>query len=132
ICSWAARLGLGDRTGLRGGGDAGVRQVLDEISAPRPGLCELATDSTLLCRCEEVTTGEVRAAIAEGARNLQAVKLLTRLGMGACQGRNCAPSTAPPLSGAPGQLPPDAGRGNPPPPGQPARRGMLAGRKEEA
>src|SRR5205814_4183841 len=31
---------------------AGVRAVLDELSYPRPGLGELATDATVLCRCE--------------------------------------------------------------------------------
>src|SRR5262249_60753733 len=73
---------------------AGVREALDEISSIRPGLYEIATDKTIVCRCEEVTRAEVRAAVEEGARNLQTVKLLTRLGMGACQGRNCAPSTS--------------------------------------
>lgn len=105
---------------------AGVREVLDVISYPRPGLSDLATDSTLLCRCEEVSRAEVGAAVGEGARDLQAVKLLTRLGMGACQGRNCAPSTALVLNAMTGQSPADAGRINPRPPVKPVTLGTLA------
>ncbi|BCL14568.1 FAD/NAD(P)-dependent oxidoreductase [Micromonospora sagamiensis] len=106
-----------------------VREALDEISYIRPGLSELATDATLLCRCEEVTRAEVRDAIDEGARNLQAVKLRTRLGMGACQGRNCAPSTTGLLCGATGCTPVDAGRINPRPPVKPVTLGTLAGQQ---
>lgn len=69
-----------------------VRQVLDAMSRPRAGLCELAAPDTLVCRCEEVPVAHLDLAIAQGARDLQSVKLLTRLGMGACQGRNCDPS----------------------------------------
>ncbi|HEX4725551.1 MAG TPA: FAD-dependent oxidoreductase [Pseudonocardiaceae bacterium] len=48
------------------------------------------TDDTVVCRCEEVRYGAVRAAVAElGARDARAVKLLTRTGMGWCQGRTC-------------------------------------------
>jgi thioredoxin reductase/bacterioferritin-associated ferredoxin len=105
---------------------AAVRRALDEISYPRPGLYRLATGSTLLCRCEEVTYAEVSAAIREGARDLSAVKLLTRLGMGACQGRNCAPSTAAILRAETGVTYPDAGRVNPRPPVRPVALGALA------
>jgi len=51
----------------------------------------LATPETLICRCEEVTFGQVEAALAESAREVGAVKRRTRLGMGRCQGRYCAP-----------------------------------------
>jgi NADPH-dependent 2,4-dienoyl-CoA reductase/sulfur reductase-like enzyme len=105
---------------------ASVRKALDEISYPRPGLYELATDTTILCRCEEVTRAEVRIAVREGARDLQAVKLLTRLGMGACQGRTCAPSTAAVLCAEAGCALADAGRINPRPPVKPVTLGALA------
>jgi hydrogen cyanide synthase HcnB len=109
---------------------AGVREALDEISSIRPGLCDLAAGSTVMCRCEEVTRAEVRAALDEGARDLQAVKLLTRLGMGACQGRNCAPSTAALLSVATGRPVQCAGRINPRPPVKPVTLGTLARQQE--
>jgi len=47
------------------------------------------TDDVIVCRCEEVTLGEVRRAIREGAVDVRGVKLRTRAGMGLCQGRTC-------------------------------------------
>jgi bacterioferritin-associated ferredoxin len=111
---------------------AGVRAGLDEISAVRPGLCELATDATVVCRCEEVSCGEVLAAVAEGARDLQAVKLLSRLGMGACQARNCAPSAAGLICAETGRPPGEVGRVNPRPPVKPVTLGTLARLQKEA
>ncbi len=52
-------------------------------------LGELLTDDTVLCRCEEITVGEMRRAVAEGATSLNAVRMVTRAGMGRCQGRMC-------------------------------------------
>ncbi|MFJ2768672.1 NAD(P)/FAD-dependent oxidoreductase [Streptomyces sp. NPDC087300] len=58
--------------------------------APRPGWTDWLTDDTDVCRCEEVPAGRVREAVAEyGARDARTVKLLTRAGMGWCQGRVC-------------------------------------------
>jgi NADPH-dependent 2,4-dienoyl-CoA reductase/sulfur reductase-like enzyme len=105
---------------------ARVREGLDTISYIRPGLHEIASDETILCRCEEVTRADVQAAVDQGARDLQAVKLLTRLGMGACQGRTCAPSAAATLCAATGCAPSDAGRINPRPPVKPVTLGTLA------
>jgi NAD(P)H-nitrite reductase large subunit len=42
-----------------------------------------------LCRCEEVTEKEIRAAIQAGARSVTEIKRWTRAGMGICQGRSC-------------------------------------------
>ncbi len=52
-------------------------------------LGSLLTDDTVLCRCEEITVGEVRQAAREGASTLNAVRMVTRAGMGRCQGRMC-------------------------------------------
>ena len=46
-------------------------------------------DERVICRCEEVTLGEIRKAIREGARDLDAVKRMTRAGMGLCQNKTC-------------------------------------------
>ena len=51
-------------------------------------------DSTLLCRCEEISFGSVRAQIRAGRDTLAALKRNTRLGMGRCQGRYCAVTAA--------------------------------------
>lgn len=60
------------------------------------------TDDTVVCRCEEVSVGEVREAVRElGASEPRAVKLAVRPGMGLCQGRVCGYATACLVSGAP-------------------------------
>ena len=47
-------------------------------------------DDTVVCRCEEVTAGRLREAVDElGVTDLRTAKLLTRCGMGWCQGRIC-------------------------------------------
>jgi NADPH-dependent 2,4-dienoyl-CoA reductase/sulfur reductase-like enzyme len=65
--------------------------MLNTLFAPRPGLNTIVTDETIICRCEEVLAGEVRAAVAQGASNLDALKTWTRVGQGPCQGRTCGP-----------------------------------------
>jgi thioredoxin reductase len=49
---------------------------------------------TQICRCEEVTVADVTGAVALGARDARAVKLLARPGMGWCQGRICGSAVA--------------------------------------
>jgi NADPH-dependent 2,4-dienoyl-CoA reductase/sulfur reductase-like enzyme len=52
-------------------------------------------EDTLVCRCEEVTAGEVRTAVDDlGATDARTAKLLSRAGMGWCQGRVCGYATA--------------------------------------
>lgn len=51
-------------------------------------------DETIICRCERVTAGQLRAEIAGGLISLAALKKATRAGMGPCQGRFCAASVA--------------------------------------
>ena len=50
----------------------------------------------IVCRCEEVTEGEILHAIKSNppARNIDAVKRRTRSGMGRCQGGFCQPTIA--------------------------------------
>jgi NAD(P)H-nitrite reductase large subunit len=46
-------------------------------------------DDRIICRCEEVTLGQIRGAIRDGARDLDAVKRMTRAGAGLCQNKSC-------------------------------------------
>lgn len=46
-------------------------------------------DNIYVCRCEEVTVGDIKRAIARGADSLRAIKLHTHAGMGVCQGMTC-------------------------------------------
>ncbi|KOV61860.1 NAD(P)/FAD-dependent oxidoreductase [Streptomyces sp. MMG1121] len=69
--------------------------ALDTVYTPPAGWADRIPDATVVCRCEEVTAGEVRTAVrALGAGDLRTAKLLTRAGMGWCQGRMCAPAVA--------------------------------------
>ncbi len=63
----------------------------------------------IICRCEGVTEGEVRAAIRSrvGARTLDGIKRRTRSGMGRCQGGFCTPRLIE-ILGAELGLPPEA------------------------
>ncbi len=80
-----------------------LASALQAIYAFRPGLTTLAKDDTLLCRCEEVTYGQVKQALADGAADLHQVKLHTRAGMGYCQSRFCSVLIAPLIAQATGQ-----------------------------
>jgi len=48
------------------------------------------TDETIICRCEEVKYSKLKFAVTElGATDSRTAKLLSRCGMGMCQGRIC-------------------------------------------
>ncbi|MEV7596133.1 NAD(P)/FAD-dependent oxidoreductase [Kitasatospora sp. NPDC089797] len=67
---------------------------------PGPGWTGWLRPDTDVCRCEEVPVARIREAVEElGAGDPRTVKLLTRAGMGWCQGRMCGPAVAR-LSGA--------------------------------
>ncbi|MCV2350290.1 FAD-dependent oxidoreductase [Paucibacter sp. Y2R2-4] len=63
-------------------------ELLRSRFALRPELLQLAEAKTLVCRCEDVSLGELK-----GQRSWRDAKLQTRCGMGACQGRICGPIT---------------------------------------
>ena len=70
------------------GRQAAFRSALHRLHAVGPGIYELATTDTVVCRCEELTAGELDAAISSST-DVNTVKALTRVGMGMCQGRSC-------------------------------------------
>lgn len=55
-----------------------------------------------MCRCEGVTAGEIRQAVATGWNDLHGTKAATRAGMGPCQGRECGHIVAALAAPAPG------------------------------
>ncbi|MGW7414244.1 FAD/NAD(P)-dependent oxidoreductase [Streptomyces sp. NPDC054863] len=83
-----------------------LRRFADAMAAahaPGPGWVHWLHSDTDVCRCEEVTAGQVREAVGDlGARDVRTVKLLTRAGMGWCQGRMCGPAVALLAGGAAG------------------------------
>lgn len=69
------------------------RAFLRSLFAPDPEIFNVP-DETLVCRCECVSAGDIRKAVAEGFREVNEVKRVTRCGMGQCQGRMCGPALA--------------------------------------
>jgi hypothetical protein len=65
-----------------------VRPFLNALFKPRPQVFAPA-DETIVCRCEEITAGEIRALAAVGRPGPNQIKAATRAGMGPCQGRQC-------------------------------------------
>lgn len=47
------------------------------------------SDTTLVCRCEELTLGQLREYIRKGYQTVDEIKRISRAGMGPCQGRTC-------------------------------------------
>jgi NADPH-dependent 2,4-dienoyl-CoA reductase/sulfur reductase-like enzyme len=62
--------------------------VLARSFTLRSELRAMASDDTIVCRCEDVPYGEVRQY-----RSWRSAKLQTRCGMGPCQGRVCGAAT---------------------------------------
>ncbi|WP_405422459.1 FAD-dependent oxidoreductase [Streptomyces erythrochromogenes] len=77
---------------------ARLRAFADAMGAahrPGEGWTGWLRDDAVVCRCEEVPAGRIREAADDlGARDARTVKLLTRAGMGWCQGRMCGPAVA--------------------------------------
>jgi len=53
------------------------------------GIADSISDDTIVCRCERVTAGEIRAEIRAGVRDMNILKATVRSGMGACGGKTC-------------------------------------------
>jgi bacterioferritin-associated ferredoxin len=71
---------------------ARLRPFSDAIAglmAQRPSQVTAIPPETIVCRCEDVSRGEIDAAIAAGANDIHQLKHFTRCGMGPCQGRYC-------------------------------------------
>jgi NADPH-dependent 2,4-dienoyl-CoA reductase/sulfur reductase-like enzyme len=60
------------------------------LKRPR-SLWALADDATAICRCENVTLGDLRFAFAAGHGAPNTIKRATRAAMGWCGGRTCLP-----------------------------------------
>lgn len=68
-------------------------------------------DALMICRCEGVSAGELRANhVKTGAAEMNRLKAFTRVGMGRCQGRVCGAVAAEILAEKTGRSLPDVGR----------------------
>jgi NADPH-dependent 2,4-dienoyl-CoA reductase/sulfur reductase-like enzyme len=101
------------------------RAALDEVSRLRIGLTTLATPDTIVCRCEELTQAEIATGISFGGNAVRTLKVMTRLGMGPCQGRMCWPAIARWMAAATGKTMEDIGPLSARPPITPLTLGDL-------
>lgn len=86
----------------------------------------MSDNDLIICRCEEVTKGDILEAIADGMSTVSGVKRATRAGMGLCQAQTCGRLVAGIVAQATGkpqaQCEPITAR----PPARPVPMGVLA------
>lgn len=103
-----------------------IRPFLDALYRPGDGFRIPEDDTTLVCRCEEVTTGEIKAIADLGCAGPNQMKSFCRAGMGPCQGRLCALTVTEILSRANGAHPEKVGDFRRRPPVKPLSLKALA------
>jgi len=102
------------------------RQGLEQAFPFPEYLARRIADGTVLCRCEVVTAGALRASVAGiGADELNRAKAYSRVGMGRCQGRVCGAAAAEVLAAALGGEIASVGRLRSQPPVKPLPMGLL-------
>jgi NADPH-dependent 2,4-dienoyl-CoA reductase/sulfur reductase-like enzyme len=102
-----------------------VRPFLDALYPPSRAFA-VPADDVLVCRCEEVTAGQVRNAVRIGGTGPNQVKSFTRSGMGPCQGRMCGLTVAEVIADVRGKPVPEIGTYRVRPPIKPLTVGELA------
>lgn len=66
-----------------------MSKIIDRTPSAAP-FVEKPDDDMIICRCEEITKGEIRRAVYSGMSTMNEIKRFLRAGMGLCQGQNCA------------------------------------------
>ncbi len=63
----------------------------EAVSRPveKPVIPVIQPDEAMVCLCERVTAGEVRALVKKGVHDINMIKAITRAGMGPCGSKNC-------------------------------------------
>ncbi len=85
------------------------------------------SDNTIICRCEEITLGEIREYIRKGYHTVDEIKRISRAGMGRCQGRTCTPLIMEEIERATGKKVADQKVHTYRPPTVPIKLGQLIG-----
>jgi sarcosine oxidase subunit alpha len=68
---------------------AGIRVQREGVGQPLARYVQRLADDEIVCRCERVTAGEIRALIRQGSLDVSEIKAVTRAGMGACGAKTC-------------------------------------------
>lgn len=74
-------------------------RLINRMCRIAPGCYEEIPDETIVCRCEEITMGEIRRRLGQGFATMNGIKRATRCTMGNCQGRICGPILSEIISG---------------------------------
>ena len=69
---------------------AGIQVQAAGITRPLDHYVPHIKDDMIVCRCERVTAGHIRALIRKGYRDINEIKIVTRAGMGACGSKTCS------------------------------------------
>lgn len=103
------------------------RRFLDLLYKPAPQFLAPPKDETIVCRCEEVTAGQIRdAARRLGVTGPNQMKAFLRCGMGPCQGRLCGPTVVELIAETRGTTPAETGYYRLRPPIKPVTLAELA------
>jgi len=109
-----------------------IRPFLNALYRPEKENRIPQADSVLVCRCEEVTAGQIRQYVELGCRGPNQTKAFGRCGMGPCQGRFCGLTVTEVIAQARGVEPCDVGYYRIRPPIKPVMLGdFLEDRYEE-
>ena len=103
-----------------------LREQFDRIMKLPDRVYELADDDTIICRCEDLSLGELKRVVKRSGPDINEFKRLTRAGMGLCQGRTCSASLRHILSRSTGTAPDKIGMLTPRPPFKPITLGQLS------
>lgn len=103
------------------------RAFLDTLYAPNRAFLTPGDDLTVVCRCEEITAGQIRGAIELGVAGPNQLKTFLRCGMGPCQGRLCATTISEMISDARKVSPAETGTYRLRAPVKPVRLAEIAG-----
>ncbi len=107
--------------------DLRIRPFLEALYRPADDQRVPLADDVIVCRCEDVTAGDIRAALALGCPGPNQLKAFTRCGMGPCQGRLCGPTVTELIAAERGVPVADVGYYRLRPPVKPVTLGELAG-----
>ncbi|HEX7888079.1 MAG TPA: FAD/NAD(P)-binding oxidoreductase [Ramlibacter sp.] len=104
-----------------------IRPFLDALYRPPERHRIPVQDSVVVCRCEEVSAGQIRNHVGLGCQGPNQTKAFGRCGMGPCQGRLCGLTVTEMIADARGVAPVDVGYYRIRPPIKPVTLGELAG-----
>ncbi|CAD6512814.1 FAD-dependent oxidoreductase [Paraburkholderia sabiae] len=103
-----------------------IRPFLDSLYRPRDAN-RIPSNDVVVCRCEEVTAGDVRGFVELGCMGPNQAKSFGRCGMGPCQGRMCGLTVTEIIADARKVSPGEVGYYRIRPPIKPLTLGELAG-----